>query len=158
LINNKTLPVLSQIIVTTPLTLEQLAASNFLTSNVIMDTRALKYYYRKLPDNRILFGGRGPITGKSSADPYYALRLLKVLQNNFPALATISYEYAWSGWICMSIDDMPHIYQNATKDTFYAMGYCGSGVSFSVQAGKRLAQKVAGKKSTQHTHLPNTIS
>jgi glycine/D-amino acid oxidase-like deaminating enzyme len=146
LINNKTLPVLSQIIVTTPLTLEQLAASNFLTSNVIMDTRALKYYYRKLPDNRILFGGRGPITGKSSADPYYALRLLKVLQNNFPALATISYEYAWSGWICMSIDDMPHIYQNATKDTFYAMGYCGSGVSFSVQAGKRLAQKVAGKK------------
>lgn len=145
LIRNKTLPVLSQIIVTPPLSADQLATCNFLTSNVIMDTRALKYYYRKLPDNRILFGGRGAITGKRSADPYYAQRLLKILQSNFPALANVSYEYAWSGWLCMSIDDMPHIYQNATEDIFYAMGYCGSGVSFSVQAGKRLAQKVAGE-------------
>jgi glycine/D-amino acid oxidase-like deaminating enzyme len=70
LIKNRTLPVLSQVIVTQPLTLEQLAACNFLTSNVIMDTRALKYYYRKLPDNRILFGGRGAITGKGAEDPY----------------------------------------------------------------------------------------
>lgn len=144
LIKSKTLPVLSQIIVTQPLTKEQLAACNFLTSNVIMDTRALKYYYRKLPDNRILFGGRGAITGKNSADPYYANRLLSVLKSNFPALASIKYDYAWSGWLCMSLDDMPHIYQNEQESIFYAMGYCGSGVSFSVQAGKRLAQKVAG--------------
>ena len=144
LIQNKSLPVLSQIIVTEPLTAEQLAACNFLTSNVIMDTRALKYYYRKLPDNRILFGGRGAITGKNAADPYYANRLLTVLKTNFPALASVKYDYAWSGWLCMSLDDMPHIYQNEQQTIFYAMGYCGSGVSFSVQAGKRLADKVAG--------------
>lgn len=149
LIKNRSLPVLSQIIVTKPLTAEQLAACNFITSNVIMDTRALKYYYRKLPDNRILFGGRGAITGKGAEDPYYADRLLKVLKSNFPALSTISYDYAWSGWLCMSLDDMPHIYQNEQENIFYAMGYCGSGVSFSVQAGKRLAQKVAGES------LPN---
>ena len=143
-IQNKTLPVLSQIIVTEPLTAEQLAACNFLTSNVIMDTRALKYYYRKLPDNRILFGGRGAITGKNAAEPYYANRLLTVLKSNFPALASVKYDYAWSGWLCMSLDDMPHIYQNEQQSIFYAMGYCGSGVSFSVQAGKRLADKLAG--------------
>ncbi len=147
LIKNRTLPVLSQIIVTQPLTPEQLAACNFLTSNVIMDTRALKYYYRKLPDNRILFGGRGAITGKGAEDPYYANRLLAVLKTNFPALASIKYDYTWSGWLSMSLDDMPHIYQNEQQNIFYAMGYCGSGVSFSVQAGKRLAQKVAGKIS-----------
>jgi len=49
----------------------------------------------------------------------------------------------------MALDDMPHIYQgsasNKQDNVFYAMGYCGSGVSFSVQAGKRLAEKVAGK-------------
>jgi len=145
LIKNKTLPVLSQIIVTEPLTQEQIAACNFLTSNVIMDTRALKYYYRKLPDNRILFGGRGAITGKNATDPYYANRLLGVLKSNFPALTPLKYDYAWSGWLCMSLDDMPHIYQNEQNNIFYAMGYCGSGVSFSVQAGKRLAQKVAGE-------------
>ena len=61
LVSNRTLPVLSQIIVTEPLSTEQLAACNFLTSNVVMDTRALKYYYRTvsythltLPTKRIV--------------------------------------------------------------------------------------------------------
>ncbi|MDN3652036.1 FAD-dependent oxidoreductase [Thalassotalea ponticola] len=143
---NKTLPVLSQIIVTEPLTEAQLQACNFITSNVVMDTRALKYYYRKLPDNRILFGGRGAITGKSADDPYYAERLLQELKRSFPPLADVRYQYRWSGWICMSLDDIPHIAQaEGSKGIFYAMGYCGNGVSFAVQAGKRLADKVAGR-------------
>ncbi|MDG1731351.1 MAG: FAD-binding oxidoreductase [Thalassotalea sp.] len=143
---NRTLPVLSQIIVTEPLSAEQLAACNFITSNVVMDTRALKYYYRKLPDNRILFGGRGAITGKSADDPYYAKRLLSVLKQSFPALQNLQYQYAWSGWICMSLDDIPHINSAEDNDNvLYAMGYCGNGVSFAVQAGKRLADKAAGK-------------
>jgi len=145
IVTNRTLPVLSQIIVTEPLSAAQIAACNFLTSNVVMDTRALKYYYRKLPDNRILFGGRGAITGKSAEDPFYANRLLSVLKTSFPALRNLNIDYAWSGWICMALDDLPHIYQNDENNVFYGMGYCGSGVSFSVQAGKRLAQKVAGK-------------
>ncbi len=143
---NRTLPVLSQIIVTEPLTEQQLNACNFITSNVVMDTRALKYYYRKLPDNRILFGGRGAITGKSADDPFYAKRLLSVLKQSFPALHSINYQYAWSGWICMALDDIPHInHAEDNENVLYAMGYCGNGVSFAVQAGKRLADKVAGK-------------
>ncbi len=141
----RTLPVLSQIIVTEPLTPAQLAACNLLTSQVVMDTRALKYYYRKLPDNRILFGGRGAITGRDAENPYYANRLLAVLKQSFPALQTLKIGYQWSGWICMSLDDIPHIYQADSKgDVVYSMGYCGSGLSFSVQAGKRLADKVMG--------------
>ncbi|MCW8832317.1 MAG: FAD-binding oxidoreductase [Colwellia sp.] len=146
LVTNRTLPVLSQIIVTEPLSEAQLAACNFLTTNVVMDTRALKYYYRKLPDNRILFGGRGAITGEKADDPYYAQRLLSVLKTSFPALHNLNYSYAWSGWICMALDDLPHLYQSDDNKIFYSMGYCGSGVSFSVQAGKRLAEKVAGKQ------------
>lgn len=157
-VNNRTLPVLSQIIVTPPLNPSQLAACNFITSNVIMDTRALKYYYRKLPDNRILFGGRGAITGSKAEDPFYANRLLKILKSNFPALQNIDYEYTWSGWLSMALDDMPHIYQNDAETVFYAMGYCGSGVSFTSQAGKRLAQKVAGERVPRlplyNVHLP----
>lgn len=144
LIKNRSLPVLSQIIVTEPLSDKQIEACNFMTSNVVMDTRALKYYYRKLPDNRILFGGRGAISGKSAEDPYYANRLLSVLKLSFPALTTLKIAYAWSGWICMSLDDIPHIYQNEDQTMFYGMGYCGSGVSFSTQMGKRIADKVVG--------------
>lgn len=158
LISNRTLPVLSQIIVTEPLSEEQLAACNFVTSNVVMDTRALKYYYRKLPDNRILFGGRGAISGKSAEDPYYANRLLEVLKTSFPPLNSIKYQYAWSGWICMALDDLPHIHHNPSETVFYSMGYCGSGVSFTAQAGKRLAEKVAEKPMPDlplfNRHLP----
>jgi glycine/D-amino acid oxidase-like deaminating enzyme len=149
LITARTLPVLSQIIVTEPLTPAQIDACNFLTENVIMDTRALKYYYRKLPDNRILFGGRGAITGKSAENSYYADRLLAVLKTSFPALKTLKYDYTWAGWICMALDDIPHLYQSADQSVFYAMGYCGSGVSFSSQAGKRLADKVAEQSIPQ---------
>lgn len=144
-VNNRFLPVLSQIIVTEPLTDEQIAACNWQTNNVVMDTRALKYYYRKLPDNRILFGGRGAITGKGAEDDYYPKRLLSVLKQSFPALRHIQYDYAWAGWICMSLDDIPHIYHDDKQQVFYAMGYCGAGLSFSAQAGKRLAEKVAEK-------------
>ena len=145
LVTNRSLPVLSQIIVAEPLSKEQLDACNFLTSNVVMDTRALKYYYRKLPDNRILFGGRGAITGKGAEDPYYANRLMSVLKSSFPALKSLNYQYAWAGWICMSLDDIPHVYSNSEQNLFYSMGYCGAGVSFTAQAGKRLAEKVAEK-------------
>lgn len=146
-IEHRTLPVLSQIIVTEPLTASQLEETNFLTNNVVMDTRALKYYFRKLPDNRLLFGGRGAITGKDADDPYFADRLLKVLKERFPPLGSIAYNYSWSGWISISFDDLPHICQADEKQSvFYAAGYCGNGVSFSVQAGKRLAQRVAGIK------------
>ncbi|MFD2164894.1 FAD-binding oxidoreductase [Thalassotalea euphylliae] len=145
-VNNRFLPVLSQIIVTEPLTEEQLAACNWQTNNVVMDTRALKYYYRKLPDNRILFGGRGAITGKGAEDPYYANRLLSVLKQSFPALHALRYDYAWAGWICMSLDDIPHIYHDEKQQVFYSMGYCGAGLAFSAQGGKRLAERVAEKK------------
>jgi len=144
-VDNRTLPVLSQIIVTEPLSDAQLKETNFLTDNVVMDTRALKYYFRKLPDNRILFGGRGAISGKDADDPYFANRLLKVLRENFPPLNKINIDYSWSGWISISLDDLPHICQaDEQGNVFYSMGYCGNGVSFAVQAGKRLAQKVAG--------------
>lgn len=146
IVNARTLPVLSQIIVTEPLTQQQLDSTNIKTTQVVMDTRALKYYYRKLPDNRILFGGRGAITGKGANDPYYTERLLAVLKSSFPSLQSLRIAYAWSGWICMSLDDIPHIYHNDEQDVFYAMGYCGAGVSFSAQAGKRLAERVAGKE------------
>jgi len=145
-LDNRTLPVLSQIIVTEPLTASQLEEINFLTSNVVMDTRALKYYFRKLPDNRILFGGRGAITGKDAGKPYFAKRLLKVLKTSFPPLNSIKYDYSWSGWISISLDDLPHICQaEESRNVFYSAGYCGNGVSFSVQAGKRLAQSAAGE-------------
>ena len=43
---------------------------------------------------------------------------------------------------------MPRITQPDPKETvFYALGYGGNGVSFSAHAGRRMAERIAGKQS-----------
>ncbi|WP_102794190.1 NAD(P)/FAD-dependent oxidoreductase [Bowmanella denitrificans] len=147
-VDGRHFPVLSSIIVTEPLSDAQLAASGLKSGLMAMDTRTLKYYYRLLPDNRILFGGRGAIQGKHANHPVYQARLLNALTDTLPALSGIKVAYFWSGWVSVSLDDYPRICQADDQgQVFYAMGYCGSGLSFASQAGKRLAQRVAGDTS-----------
>lgn len=143
-LNSSCLPVLSSVIVTEPLNSGQLQQLNWQLNSIMMDTRTLKYYYRLLPDNRILFGGRGAITGKAAADPVYARRLLAALKHCFAGLEQLNYQYQWSGWVGVSFDDLPRIH-SPEPNLFYAAGYCGSGLSYSALAGKRLAQLVAGE-------------
>ncbi|WP_421867716.1 NAD(P)/FAD-dependent oxidoreductase [Motiliproteus sp.] len=144
-LKNRTFPVLSNVIVTRPLTERELSDCRFQSSDVITDTRTLRFYYRKLPDNRLLIGGRSAITGQDADNPRHNQTLIEALQRKFPALDQISYDYNWGGWVCISYDDIPHVFQtDPSGKVLYAMGYGGSGVSFSVQAGKRLAEKVVG--------------
>ena len=59
MVDKKQFPVQSSIFVTAPLS-EQLRSETGLNSPMsFMDTRMMKYYYRVLPDGRLLFGGRG---------------------------------------------------------------------------------------------------
>lgn len=150
-IDKRFLPVLTSVIVTRPLSDTEIAQSRFFTNQVMMDTRQLKYYYRKLADNRILFGGRGAISGAQAKSPIYHERLLAGLKKSFPALDDVTIDYRWNGWISVSLDDIPHIYQ-PQPNLFYATGYCGAGLSFSALAGKRLAEKVVGQD--RHHQIP----
>lgn len=142
-LNNACLPVLSSVIVTQPLNAEQLEVSGLNHTQLVMDTRALKYYYRKLPDNRLLFGGRSAVHGKDATKPIYPARLLNALKACFPMLESLRYDYHWSGWVAVSYDDLPRVCE-AQPNVFYSAGYCGSGVSFSTLAGLRLAQLAMG--------------
>ena len=46
---------------------EQLAKHNFVTKCPILNQRNLLFYYRLLPDNRILFGARGDLKGSKES-------------------------------------------------------------------------------------------
>ena len=63
------LPILSNSLVTRPMTAAEKAACNFITGEVITDTRTLRHYYRKLPDDRVQIGSRSAITGADAANP-----------------------------------------------------------------------------------------
>ena len=56
-------------------------------------------------------------------------------------------DYNWGGWVAVSENSLPFICRVPGLDNVYAGGgYAGSGVSFSVQAGKRLAQMLTGAR------------
>ncbi|KFZ29093.1 hypothetical protein IDAT_05305 [Pseudidiomarina atlantica] len=147
-IHGRTLPVLSSVIVTRPLTRDERQAIGVSTQDLVMDTRTLKYYYRLLPDGRLLFGGRGAIRGKDAHHPRYARHLLEALRGTFPALRRLSQEpvdYYWSGWVSVALDNYPRIY-SPTAGVYTSMGYCGAGVTFTQIAGQRLAELAMGEK------------
>ncbi|MFC3032747.1 NAD(P)/FAD-dependent oxidoreductase [Pseudoalteromonas fenneropenaei] len=143
-IDKRFLPILSSVMVTRPLTETELTASGLQTHQVAMDTRTLKYYYRLLPDNRLLFGGRGAIYAKDQDKAVYLNNLRRGLGACFPSLQAVPHDYYWHGYIAAAIDDMPHAYYH--NNIGYLLGYCGAGVSFSAQAAYRMAQQVAGIK------------
>ncbi|MCO7190639.1 MULTISPECIES: FAD-binding oxidoreductase [unclassified Pseudoalteromonas] len=138
LIDNRYLPILSSIFVTRPLSEQELVQSGLQTHQVVMDTRRLKYYYRLLPDNRLLFGGRGAVFAKDQNKAKYLNHLKTALSACFPCLSGINHDYHWHGYIAAALDDMPHVFFE--DNVGYILGYCGSGVSFSSQAAYRLAQ------------------
>ena len=92
-------------------------------------------------------GSRSAIIGSDAENPKHLALLRKGLHRKFPALTDINLDYSWWGWVDVSHDMMPRIFQPDPKETiYYAMGYGGNGVMYSAQAGKRLAQLVSGNK------------
>ncbi|MGC3875173.1 NAD(P)/FAD-dependent oxidoreductase [Halomonas sp. GXIMD04776] len=145
-LKNRLLPILSNSLVTRPLTEQELEACNFKTKQVITDTRILRHYYRRLPDNRVQIGSRSAISGKDAPAKKFEDMLIRDLYRKFPPLEGIQIDYSWWGWVDVSHDMMPRIYQpDASQTIYYALGYGGNGVMYSAQAGKRMAQWIAGQ-------------
>jgi taurine dehydrogenase large subunit len=143
-IAGRVLPVHSQIIVTAPLTDAQVAAC-LPSSDCMFDTHNLLFYYRRLPDNRILFGGRSAITGREAEHPRHRQYLVDGLTKKFPALAGIGIDYWWGGWVAVTQNALPYVAPVPGVDgAFFGGGCNGSGVSISFNIGEKLAALAAG--------------
>lgn len=146
LTRHRLMPILSNSIVTRPLTEDEQQALNFKTRIPLTDTRTLRHYYRMLSDGRLQIGSRSAITGRGATKQKHLDLLLSGLYRKFPILRGIEIDYSWWGWVDVSHDMMPRIFQpDPSQKLFYAMGYGGNGVMYSAQAGRRMAQLVAGK-------------
>jgi glycine/D-amino acid oxidase-like deaminating enzyme len=146
LVKNKLLPILSNSVVTRPLTDAEMAACNFKSKTFMTDTRTLRFYYRLLEGNRLQLGSRSSVTGEDAQAPAHLKLLTDAIARKFPPLAGIQIDYSWWGWVDVSHDMMPRIVQpDTSQSVWHAIGYGGNGVSFSTWAGKRVAERVAGK-------------
>lgn len=147
LTKHRLMPILSNSIVTRQLTEDELRACGIRVHCPLTDTRTLRHYYRLLPDNRVHIGSRSAIKGKGAPHQKH-LDLLKTgLYRKFPDLQKVEIDYSWWGWVDVSHDMMPRIFQpDESQKAYYSLGYGGNGVMYSAQAGRRLAQLVAGQK------------
>jgi glycine/D-amino acid oxidase-like deaminating enzyme len=152
-IEGRLLPALSNIVVTRPLTEAERTALNWSTTLPISDTRNLLFYYRLLPDQRILFGARGGIedTARSRAD--HKEWLLRRLADMFPILKNIEATHFWNGWVCVPFDKSPHVNSVEDGTVHYALGYVGTGVALATYCGLLLAHRLAGDDSLQPSPL-----
>jgi glycine/D-amino acid oxidase-like deaminating enzyme len=146
ILRNRIMPILSNSLVTRPLSEAELAATRFCSETFLTDTRTLRFYYRLLPDKRLQIGSRSAVSGADAEDPVHLKLLTDAIARKFPPLAGIRVDYSWWGWVDVSHDMMPRIARpDPAQQIWYALGFGGNGVSFSTWAGKRLAERITGR-------------
>ena len=105
------------------------------------DQRVALDYFRLSADKRLLFGGLCNYSGRHPKDIGASLRpnMLRV----FPQLVDARIEYAWGGFIAISINRIPQLGRIA-ENSYYAQGYSGHGLAPSHLAGKIIADAIGG--------------
>jgi len=143
----RVLPLRSAIIATEELSADMMAEL-MPKARMYGDSRRIVAYYRPSPDGkRILFGGRA--TGMQDDPVGNARQLQHAMLEIFPALEQADITHSWSGLVAYSFDHAPHIGQR--DGLFFAMGYCGSGVSRASYFGHKLGHKMLGDTDAGRT-------
>jgi glycine/D-amino acid oxidase-like deaminating enzyme len=136
----KLFPASSYLIATEPLSQQQADALNpqdlaVCDANVILD------YHRLSADKRLLFGGLCNYSGRQPASIKAVLQ--PRLAGLFPQLKDKHIDFEWGGDIGIVINRVPML-GRLDNNVFYALGYCGHGVSTSHLAGEIMAEAIAG--------------
>ena len=142
------LPVLSSIIVTRPLTKEEIERQGWTSKLTTYDARNLLHYVRLLPDNRFLFGARGGISASHKAQLYNQRKSRQEFERMFPEWSNVNTEFYWNGLVCLTADLLPFI-GPIDHNIFCSLGYHGNGVTTASISGRQIAQ-IAMDESPNH--------
>ncbi len=138
-VDRAVLPIATYIIVTEPLGARLTEA--VATPAAVYDTRFAFDYYRVLPEDRLLWGGRISVRDRS---PSAVQRLLRRdLARVYPQLADARVDYAWSGLMSYARHEMPQIGTDG-QGLWWAQAFGGHGLAPTTVAGDLLAAAIAG--------------
>jgi len=105
------------------------------------DSRFVVRYFRKTPDNRLLFGGSEAYGGRNrSMEEAVRAQLREV----YPQLGKIKFSHIWGGTVGITVERMPFIRQVAPNSVFCG-GYSGHGVMLAHYCGKLYADSLLGR-------------
>ena len=106
----------------------------------ISDNKFANDYYRRLPDSRILWGGR--ISVRQSGPPDLSALMRKDLLKVYPQLKGVRIESAWHGLMSYAVHKMPQVGQ-LSAGVWYAMGSGGHGMNTTNMAGDLVASAIS---------------
>jgi glycine/D-amino acid oxidase-like deaminating enzyme len=120
----------------------------------VADVRSFFKYYRLTRDDRVLWGtseaayysGNRVDSSCDHSEPHYA-ELRASFARHFPALAQLSFPYAWGGAICATTRFTPFFGSARRGRILYGLGYTGHGLSTTHLAGKILAHMALDQPS-----------
>ena len=141
-LNNMILPVISNIIITKPLTNEEVKSHNFVTNNPVLNIRNLLFYYRLLKDNRFLFGARGDLIGSEKSSINKSKKMEKQMKKVFPNWNNVEIEYHWRGLVAVTSKFTPSIGKIDNDEIYYSFGYQANGVNTAPWSGNELAKLI----------------
>jgi glycine/D-amino acid oxidase-like deaminating enzyme len=151
------LPVWDHVLATEPLTGDQLASIGWADNQGLTDAGNQFHYYRRTPDDRILWGGYDAVyyfgnrTDASLAQREASHRLLaRQFFETFPQLAGLRMSHRWAGIIDTTSRFTPAFGTALGGRLAYAVGYTGLGVASS-RFGARVALDLLAGAETERT-------
>ena len=157
----RALPLQSQIIVTRPLSDNELAAHNWRLEDPAINSRNVYGYYRMLPEKRFMMGGRADFVGTSQGAEETALRLSDFVAEMWPEWKDIEVEYTWRGLVCFTTKLRPSIGRlPQDPSVYFGFGYHGNGVNNATWTGREIARWMMGSNARDDltpNHLPAVV-
>ncbi len=136
----RVMPINNFIAATAPLGEE---ARRVLTRDVaVADTKFVVNYFRLSHDGRLLFGGGESYGYRFPRDIRAKVRA--PMRQVFPHLADVPIDYAWGGTLAITMRRLPYLARLA-PNILSASGYSGHGLGNATQAGKLMADAIAGQ-------------
>lgn len=149
-LRRKQVPAFTHMVVTEPLSEEQLAPIGWRNRQGIEDARNLVHYFRLTADNRIAMGGRDvSISFGKDMERDLNERTFQLLEEDvvkiFPNLKGVRFMDRWGGPVSVPVDMAPAIGFVGDQRAVYSIGCVGHGVSMAQFNGRTIADLILEK-------------
>lgn len=122
---------------------QALADSLVPSRSAVCDTNFVLDYFRTTNDHRMLYGGRVSYSTVTPANLPESMRRRMV--QTFPQLAGARIEYAWGGFVDISMNRAPDFGRLPDQpNVYYLQGFSGHGLALTGLAGRLVAEAIAG--------------
>jgi glycine/D-amino acid oxidase-like deaminating enzyme len=151
-----TVPIYDYVLMTEPLTDEQVAVIGWTKRFGISDTSRQFHYYRMTSDNRILWGGYDAVYHKGGAirpehdqNPETFIRLADHFMRTFPQLGDVKFSHAWGGMIDMCTQLAAFQGRAMGGKVAYSSGFTGLGVAATRYGATVMLDLLDGKDTVR---------